>query len=56
MDTTPVRNRLLRAGFLLVFLVALAWPAFSTAQGEAETITLNYWVFSDPTTNPWKKN
>ena len=52
MDTTPVRNRLLRAGFLLVFLVALAWPAFSTAQGEAETITLNYWVFSDPTTNP----
>ena len=52
MDTRQVRNRLLRAGLLLVLLVALAWPAFSTAQGEAETITLNYWVYSDPTTNP----
>ena len=52
MGTIYESKRLLGSVLFMVLLVGLGWPAFSTPQGEAETITLSYWVFSDPTTNP----
>jgi len=52
MDTRQRRKWIVGMIVFLTLLVGLTFPAYSGGQGEPGEVTLTYWVYSDPNTNP----